>query len=1068
MTTTVAKGQILALNALFAAKQSSAHVARVGEERTAAPHSTSTTIAPGRGRIMHRRRSKSYNDIPAFRNRSATAAGDFGRPSADVPEDAAPPASPLTQALKWRKLFDPATGHYYFQHIDTLESTWVRPMGFVEPVSPTSMNGAWVKMVDQTSGREYYHNTATMVSSWTRPEGAEIGEPQAQRLTQIPEATPREGASTHSELSSMASMASELAVELLKEPGAQEEQQELQTPESKAAKKRLMVATEVLTTEKTYAQSLETLVHSFMVPLQIAAQTDEPIISQASIDKIFSTVQTVFDFNRKLLADLDARMTEWKTQTDEQRCLGDVFLTYAPFFKLYSTYCNNHESSSGELARLSSHKAWTSFHDQATAAAGMALQSYLIMPIQRIPRYKLLLQELLKNTHKGHPDYVQLDAACALVGKVATHINDDMKQQENTSKLLALQNLFSGDVQLLAAHRELVHQGILKKKSRRSTQKHYFFLFTDLLVYASSIMGVKKIKLRRRIPIADGFDVEEFGDRSKHQFMIKSQEKSFVVVADSAEDKALWLAKLRECIRKQAASLARANKPAAEHTENKPVFEQLNAGAECSCCKKPCSAGAGFRLLQGRFSHTHCHRCGKVVCFECSKTKMLLEDSQKRERVCDPCGESLREAFLERLQRIRSPLSADGGLCMSPRGARPASRSLNSTAEAQCPSKPQQARVDQLLAELHERKPMEAHDDDSMPPEDETEAGTELGADECDESLLAMVGTAGIHPWSAVPVVTAAQPESQPREAPEDDVPQLAVAQFAFVAQEANELTLKVGDVIRITDKSKAGFGWWGGTLLDGRHGQFPASYTRVLAYDPKLKYVQVTFDHKAEGATEIDLWKGDVVAVMQEDASGWWKGCNLVSDKQGWFPGRFVGACPALTQLLQQAATPPPRRPPTPTAGAAAVEPPSPVPRFRDQRRTTITTNINTFIIMPGATPPKNLDTAGDAVAAAATAATAATAAAAAAGTDAPPRALRVDVSGAAKAASAANTPGSRIANLIKNLGFEQPSPAYARTPSSARSLGHRRQRSHSHSGVHNELAAAATRMRAATTIEE
>jgi hypothetical protein len=34
--------------------------------------------------------------------------------------------------------------------------------------------------------------------------------------------------------------------------------------------------------------------------------------------------------------------------------------------------------------------------------------AYLIMPVQRIPRYQLLLRDLLKHTEKDHNDYESL------------------------------------------------------------------------------------------------------------------------------------------------------------------------------------------------------------------------------------------------------------------------------------------------------------------------------------------------------------------------------------------------------------------------------------------------------------------------------------------------------------------------------------------------------------------------------------------------------------------------------------------------------------------------------------
>ena len=46
---------------------------------------------------------------------------------------------------------------------------------------------------------------------------------------------------------------------------------------------------------------------------------------------------------------------------------------------------------------------------------GMSLENYLIMPIQRVPRYALLLKELHKVTVDSHPDKQMLAAACAQV-----------------------------------------------------------------------------------------------------------------------------------------------------------------------------------------------------------------------------------------------------------------------------------------------------------------------------------------------------------------------------------------------------------------------------------------------------------------------------------------------------------------------------------------------------------------------------------------------------------------------------------------------------------------------------
>ena len=58
------------------------------------------------------------------------------------------------------------------------------------------------------------------------------------------------------------------------------------------------------------------------------------------------------------------------------------------------------------------------------------MRSYLIMPIQRIPRYLLLVKELLKNTPEDHPDFVSLAEAQQGIDDAANHMNVAIKQRE--------------------------------------------------------------------------------------------------------------------------------------------------------------------------------------------------------------------------------------------------------------------------------------------------------------------------------------------------------------------------------------------------------------------------------------------------------------------------------------------------------------------------------------------------------------------------------------------------------------------------------------------------------------
>lgn len=48
---------------------------------------------------------------------------------------------------------------------------------------------------------------------------------------------------------------------------------------------------------------------------------------------------------------------------------------------------------------------------------GITLQAYLLEPMQRVPRYCLLLERLMRKTAVGHPDHEQLKDALEEVEK---------------------------------------------------------------------------------------------------------------------------------------------------------------------------------------------------------------------------------------------------------------------------------------------------------------------------------------------------------------------------------------------------------------------------------------------------------------------------------------------------------------------------------------------------------------------------------------------------------------------------------------------------------------------------
>src|SRR5262249_51450018 len=135
------------------------------------------------------------------------------------------------------------------------------------------------------------------------------------------------------------------------------------------------------------------------------------LLSESDSRAIFSNVETICNFNVNFLKQLGGRFSgAWSAAST----IGDLFIEVLPFFKVYHLYCDNYEHAAQRFRELvNSQPKWAIWLKRlAEANNGASLQSFLITPVQRIPRYQLLLRDLRKRTPDEHPDSVLLDKAC--------------------------------------------------------------------------------------------------------------------------------------------------------------------------------------------------------------------------------------------------------------------------------------------------------------------------------------------------------------------------------------------------------------------------------------------------------------------------------------------------------------------------------------------------------------------------------------------------------------------------------------------------------------------------------
>lgn len=164
---------------------------------------------------------------------------------------------------------------------------------------------------------------------------------------------------------------------------------------------------------------------------------------------------------------------------------------------------------------------------------------------------------------------------------------------------------------------------------------------------------------------------------------------------------------------------------------------------------------------------------------------------------------------------------------------------------------------------------------------------------------------------------------------------------FPYSPQNEDELELVVGETLEIIKEIEDG--WWMG-LKNGKVGAFPSNFVKEIFVCPKdtkqneaksrpklsdavfskeitqrasvrnktknrVEHCQVMFDYKAKAADELELKKGDVVALLNKETEdeGWWEG--ELNGRRGFFPDNFVMVLPPRDNLESENTGRPPVR---------------------------------------------------------------------------------------------------------------------------------------------------------------
>uniref|UniRef100_A0A3Q1BXV5 Vav guanine nucleotide exchange factor 3 n=1 Tax=Amphiprion ocellaris TaxID=80972 RepID=A0A3Q1BXV5_AMPOC len=233
--------------------------------------------------------------------------------------------------------------------------------------------------------------------------------------------------------------------------------------------------TEIKQTEEKYTETLESIEKHFMTPLTM-------FFTAAELEKVFVNIPDLVKVHKCLLLEIQDSVHHRSAQN-----LYQIFITFKERLLIYGKYCSHVETAIATLDDICKNREDVRMKlEECSKRANygkFTLRDLLVVPMQRVLKYHLLLQELVKHTHDA-TDKSNLRTALDAMKDLAQYVNEVKRDNETLREIDQYQKSIENLNQPLSNYGRPKGDGEVRVASvdKRAKQDRHIFLFDAAVI----------------------------------------------------------------------------------------------------------------------------------------------------------------------------------------------------------------------------------------------------------------------------------------------------------------------------------------------------------------------------------------------------------------------------------------------------------------------------------------------------------------------------------------------------------------------------------------------------------